>query len=97
MASLCDGVGRNVAMLKLYEPRLENILEQHRCFYVVDPEHGWRLDCDVDEVVRGLKSALRAERENRKLANRKLRRLEALIACTRETRARDSKKSLLCR
>jgi hypothetical protein len=37
-----------------------------RSLYVRDPEHGFRLDCDLDEIVGGLKSALRKERETNK-------------------------------
>jgi hypothetical protein len=77
-------------MLKIYEPDLEGIPDKHRGFYVVDPEHGWRLDCDIDSVCAGLMSALRVERENRRILKRRVRRLEALLACTREIRARDA-------
>jgi hypothetical protein len=57
-------------MLRIFEPDLAGVLEHHRGFYVADADHGWRLDCDVDEVVRGLKSALADERRrNRAMAN----------------------------
>jgi hypothetical protein len=82
-------------MLKIYESRIADVPEQHRAFYVADPQHGWRLDCDIDMVCAGLKSALRAERENGRIAKRKWRRLEALLNCTRGTRSGTLKGSVV--
>jgi hypothetical protein len=72
-------------MLRIFESSLADVLEQHRAFYVADPEQGWRLDCDIDEVARRLLSALRAERESLRVAKKQLRRIEALLACTTES------------
>src|ERR1700676_3877375 len=52
-----------MALLKIFEPNLSGVRRELRSFYVADVEHGFRLDCDIDEVVRGLKSALQRERE----------------------------------
>ena len=50
--------------LKLYEPNLNGVAAAVRGLYVPDVEHGgFRLDCNIDEVVAGLKSALKRERE----------------------------------
>jgi hypothetical protein len=57
-----------VVLLKIYEQDLARVKRDFRTLYVVDVEHGYRLDCDIDAVVYGLKSVLRKEREtNRRL------------------------------
>jgi hypothetical protein len=61
-------------MLKIFESTIDDVLEQHRGFYVADVEHGWRLDCDHATLVHELREALRRERS----ANKALRRAMGL-------------------
>jgi hypothetical protein len=59
--------------LQLFAANLDEIAEQHRALYVRDGER-WRLDCDHEECVRDLKTALRAERSARRFYERCLTR-----------------------
>jgi hypothetical protein len=49
--------------LRIYERSLNGVRADLRGLYVPDGDGGFKLDCDIDEVVRGLKSALKRERE----------------------------------
>jgi hypothetical protein len=63
----CDRCG-DVVALRIFERTLADVKPDIRRLYVKDIEHGFRLDCDLDDHVAGLKSALRKEREtNRRL------------------------------
>ncbi len=73
--NLQNGAGP-IAMLKIFETSFEDIEEQHRSLYVVHAERGWRLDCNIDEVVRGLKTALRSERAAKEDLRKELWRLK---------------------
>jgi hypothetical protein len=64
-------------MLRIYEPNFDDIPDEARSLYVSDRNGGWILDTNLDEIVTGLKSALRAEREARKAAEIRLRRAVA--------------------
>jgi hypothetical protein len=49
--------------LKLFEPSLGEVPQKWRLLYTLDPERGgYKLDCDLDDHVRGLKAALATER-----------------------------------
>ena len=53
--------------LRLFQRTLENVRADLRFLYVADTEHGFRLDLiDLDELVGGLKSALRKQRDDNK-------------------------------
>ncbi len=52
--------------LRLFERNLAAVKPELRSLYVVDSEHGYRLDCDLDEHVHGLKNALRHQRDDNK-------------------------------
>jgi len=60
--------------LRIRYSNFESIPEQHRSFYV-EADHGWKLDCDFDEIVRSLKSALKDERSTRQRYERGLREI----------------------
>jgi hypothetical protein len=49
--------------IKLFESNLANVSPELRPHYVSDVEHGYRLDCDLEIIVRGLKRALAVERD----------------------------------
>jgi hypothetical protein len=50
--------------LKLLEPSLGEVPKKLRHLYLLDTERGgYRLDCDLDDHVRGLKAALATERQ----------------------------------
>jgi hypothetical protein len=77
-------------MLRIFETNLDDILEQHLVFYVADSEHGWRLDCDIEAVVKNLREALRSERAtNRALRREKGVSNEQVKKLTREEMRRD--------
>src|SRR5258707_5853255 len=52
--------------LRLFERTLALVRADLRSLYVVDSERGYRLDCDLDEHVHGLRSALRKQRDDNK-------------------------------
>jgi hypothetical protein len=49
--------------LRLFERTLGSVRTDLRPLYVADAEYGYRLDCDLEEIVHGLRSALKRERE----------------------------------
>ena len=59
--------------LRMFHASFEEIPELHRALYVSDGER-WRLDCDHDDCVRNLKTALRSERAARKFYERRIER-----------------------
>ena len=61
-------------MLRIFEPDLESVDAKWRGLYTAD-EHGvgFVLNCDHELLVKGLKSALAAERSNRRLAEMRLK------------------------
>jgi hypothetical protein len=53
--------------IKLFEPALGEVPAKLRHLYVLDAElGGYKLDCDMDPFVHGLKSALQKQREENK-------------------------------
>jgi hypothetical protein len=66
--------------LRLFEKDLANVKPEIRGLYVADVEHGFRLDCDLDEIVGGLKRALAREREINKNIKANGGTLDGLVA-----------------
>lgn len=64
-----------VKMLRLFESNLAAVDPKWRTLYVADFERGWRLQCDLDDVVHGLKSALKTERAAKNELRRELNRV----------------------
>lgn len=63
-------------MLKLFVESFDEIDPSERYLYVLDSETGqWKVNVDIESYVRGLKSALRKEREAVRDLQKKLRRL----------------------
>jgi hypothetical protein len=56
-------MGGGKRALRLFERTLASVPADLPRLYVRDAEHGYRLDCDLDEIVGGLKRALAAERD----------------------------------
>jgi hypothetical protein len=52
--------------LRLFEKTLADVAPDLRRLYVPDSEYGFRLDCDLDEHVHGLKNALPHQRDDNK-------------------------------